>query len=172
MARTVIKNSLDVQEYQVQYTNNVADILKILTGLHQKSGLWAKADLISKFWSMQCAKGASVRDHAGAIRAVHMQLAEMGTTIENHLLVIAVTRSLHQSYDIFVSTTFATLVNIEKADFIYMTNKILGEEMRRDSKSNDISITTQKRCYNYENTGHSKEDCYSKGGDKEEKSPR
>ncbi|POS82585.1 hypothetical protein EPUL_005263, partial [Erysiphe pulchra] len=166
VARTVIKNSLGVKDYhQVQYMNNVAEIWRILTGLHQKIGVQAKADLIWKFWSMRCAEGASVRDYIGAIRAVHMELAEMGTIIEDHLLAIAITKSLPQSYDTYVSTIFATLVNLEEADPIYITNKILEEEMRRESKSEDVNIATQKICYNCKKPGHTKEECYSKGGE-------
>ncbi|POS85028.1 hypothetical protein EPUL_005203, partial [Erysiphe pulchra] len=93
---------------------------------------------------MRCAEGASVRNHIGDIRAAHMELAEMGTIIEDHLLAIAI-------------------LNLYPSPMI---------QMRRESKSEDVNIATQKICCNCKKPGHTMEDCYSKGGGKEGQGPR
>ncbi|POS87528.1 hypothetical protein EPUL_001927, partial [Erysiphe pulchra] len=79
IARTIIKNALGTKDYsQVQFTRNVAEIWRKLITLHQSTGAQGKTDLIWKFWSMRCEEEASVRIHVGEVRALHLELAELG----------------------------------------------------------------------------------------------
>ena len=173
IARITIKNSLGPKDYhQVRFAKTADHIWRILEGLHESTGAQGIIDMIWKFWSMRCVEGASAREHIGEIRALHMELAENGITIDNYLLAIALSKSLPPSYDNYVSTIFASIHSLNDADPDYIANKIFEEEIRRSNKSEDANIAVPKRCLNCRKNGHLKDDCYSKGGGKEGQGPR
>lgn len=187
MARILIKNSLGSRDYnKIQYARTAAEIWKTLVSLHQKTGAQGKADLIWKFWSSRCPEGASVREHIGAIRALHMEISEDGMVIEDYLLALVIAKSLPASYETYVSTIFASIPDIEEADPVFFTRKIFEEELRRENRSEDANLivlgreslpeevnTAQpRRCYNCNKPGHIKDYCYAKGGGLEGQGPR
>ncbi|KAI1002358.1 hypothetical protein K3495_g5847 [Podosphaera aphanis] len=150
-----------------------SDVWDILTSLHQSTGAQGKVDLIWKFWSKRCAEGSSVKEHIGDIRATHMELAEMGIIVEDYQLAIMMSKSLPSSYDNCVSTIFAGIKDLEEADSRYVANKIF-EEMRRESRSEDANVAyvPPKSCSNCKKPGHTRENCYGKGGGKDGQGPR
>lgn len=173
IAKVVIKNSLGSKDYkQVRHANTSACIWKTLASLHQATGAQGKMDLIWKFWNMRCEEGASVQEHIGEIRAIHRELADLGIFIENHLLALLLSKSLPSSYESCVSTIFAGIKDLEEADPEYVANKIVEEEMRRNSRSQEAHLVNPKRCYNCGKPGHMKNECYAKGGGKEGQGPR
>ncbi|POS84186.1 hypothetical protein EPUL_004899, partial [Erysiphe pulchra] len=152
IARVVIKNSLGTVDYrQVQSAKTAADVWEILNSLHQPTGAQGDIDMIWKFWSKRCGEGESVRQHIGDVRAIHSDLLEMGIVIDDYLVAIAMSKSLHVSYDNYVSTIFAGIRDLEQAKFRYAASNIF-EEARRDR--------------------HVRENCYGKGGGKEGQGPR
>lgn len=119
---------------------------------------------------MRCEEGASVRLHVGEVRALHLELAELGITIERYLLAIVLYKSLPPSYDGLISTIFAT--DLDNVDPGYIARKIFEEEMCRIDRSEDANLATNIKCQNCHEIGHLKADCYSKGGGKEGQGPR
>ena len=99
-----------------------------------------KADLIWEFWSMRCLEGASLREHIGTIRALHMEISESGIVIEDYLLALIIAKSLPTSYENYVSTIFASILDLEEADPDYFTRKIFEEELRRENRSEDANF--------------------------------
>ncbi|CAD6503716.1 BgTH12-03374 [Blumeria graminis f. sp. triticale] len=146
-------------------------VWKVLMSLHQSTGTQTKVDMIWNFWSKRCSKGASVREHIGHIRSLHIELAETGIIIEVYLVAILMSESLPPSYDSFVSTIFAGIRDLEQADPNYVANKIFEEEMRRNTKYGDVHIVSQKHHYNCKKPGHLKDYCCNKGGGKEGQAP-
>ncbi|KAI0996183.1 Retrovirus-related Pol polyprotein from transposon TNT 1-94 [Podosphaera aphanis] len=106
------------------------------------------------------------------MRTLHSELAELGIVIEEYLLAIAISKSLPPSYRNCVSMILAGVNNLEKLDSYYFSSKIFEEEQRRTSRSEDANIAFQKRCTNCKRNGHTKENCYCKGGGKEGQGPR
>lgn len=121
---------------------------------------------------MRCEEGASVRIHVGEVRALHLELAELGIVIERYLLAIVLCKSLPPSYDNFISTIFANITDLDNADPDYIARKIFEEEMRRVDRSEDANAAIHVKCQNCKKIGHVKADCYSKGGGKEGQGPR
>ncbi|POS84917.1 hypothetical protein EPUL_002972 [Erysiphe pulchra] len=87
-----------------------------------------KVDLVWKFWNMRCDEGGSVREHVGNMRTIHVELAELGIIIEIYLLASAMSKSLPPSYDMYVSTIFASVRDLDEADPNYFAQKIFEEE--------------------------------------------
>lgn len=173
IARILIKNLLNSKDYvQVQHIEHAAGIWKTLMGLHQSTGAQGKVDLIWKFWNLRCNEGESVREHIGSIRAAHAELAELGIIIENYLLAIVLSKSLPPSYDIYVSTIFASIRDLDEADPNYFAQKLFEEEQRRQNQSADVNTISRSYCTNCKKPGHIKENCYAKGGGKEGQGPR
>lgn len=173
VARVIIKNALGTKDYhQIRHAKTATDIWSTLKANHENVGAQGKADLIWKFWNMRCVEGASVREHIGDLRALHSELAEMGIVIEDYLLAIAMSKSLPTSYDSTVSMIFAGLRNLDEADPGYISSKILEEEVRREYRNEEVNLATQKYCSNCKKAGHTKDQCYSKGGGKEGQGPR
>ncbi|CAD6504967.1 BgTH12-00466 [Blumeria graminis f. sp. triticale] len=134
IARVIIKNSLGPTDYQqILFAKIVEMIWKVLISLHRSTGAQAKVDMIWNFWSKRCSESASVREHIGDIRSLHMELAETGIIFGDYLLARSMSKSL-PPYDGFVSSIFAGIRDLKKADPNYMANKIFEEEMCRNSK--------------------------------------
>ncbi|POS85585.1 hypothetical protein EPUL_003892 [Erysiphe pulchra] len=115
IARVVIKNSLGVKDYrQIRHAKTAAKIWHTLAALHQPTGAQGRVDLVWQFWNKRCEEDASVHEHIG--EKLHMELAELGIIIEDHMLAILTSKSLSPSYDTYVSTIFAGIRDLKHAD--------------------------------------------------------
>ena len=171
-------------------------VWKKLTSIHANKGRMYKMDLLSRLQNMCYTEGESMRDHLTGMTELKERLAEMSVEISDQSFVTYIRTSLSLTptfRPLFIAlsaaarksekpltsseliwhlteeaTSTAVEDNINKSNAAMATQQQSqkGKGKGRESKSKD-----ERHCTNCSKDGHTKDQCWEKGGGKEGQGP-
>ncbi|CCO34576.1 Retrovirus-related Pol polyprotein from transposon TNT 1-94 Includes: RecName: Full=Protease [Rhizoctonia solani AG-1 IB] len=149
-------------------------------------GVQSLVFLVEKLFSDKAPEGKPLADFTAKQRSIATNVHNLGLELPEPLLALILLHSLPPSYDT-LCTVIAGSTTLEKLTFDLVEAQILAEEQRSTSGSRLNAMFSKKvnggkgkngkgksnrpTCKNCAKPGHTKEQCWAKGGDKEGQNP-
>lgn len=155
-----------------------------LKGVHQSRGLATEMGYRRRLSTLKKTSGQTMEAWIGSIIGIQWELGEIGVSITDKEVILALTNGLGSEYESFVVSLDATPVDDMTLDFVIQ--RLLNEESRRVSTGITGSTETALRatpaaprvCWFCEEPGHIKANCEvyqswkeKKDAEKAEKAP-
>lgn len=131
-----------------------------LEKVHRSRGLATEMSLKRKFLTSQKKPTQSMQDWIGWISGIQWELEEIGVTVDDKDVILALTMGLGPTYDSFVISLDATPTDQLTLDFVI--HRLLNEESRRKDREPEeerIYKVSMRTCWECGNQGHVKSDC-------------
>lgn len=181
-ARSLMIDYADMTQLAYMHSEDPREIWILLRKVHRSVGLATVMSLKRKFINGQKKPDQSMENWIGKIKALQWELGQLGNTIDDKDVIIALTNGLGSEYDTFVQTLDSTPGDELTLDFVI--KRLINEESWRgdrptESGSGDIALASSAKglCWVCGKAGHQKAGCpdykarKKEGEDKPKKTP-
>jgi Reverse transcriptase (RNA-dependent DNA polymerase)/gag-polypeptide of LTR copia-type/GAG-pre-integrase domain len=174
---------------EIKDESSAAGVWTKLVAIHEAKGTMTYTDTLTKLSSARYTDGKSMRAHISTMKELRERLAEMGNPINDDQFSAYIRASLTPDYRPLLTSIMAssrtsgkTLSVHDLITFIYeeADNKT-AEKNVDEAKENSAMVANKgkgkskaksdKYCDNCKKKGHTKENCFAKGGGKESEAP-
>src|SRR5271168_4870543 len=174
---------------EIKDKSSAAGVWSKLVAIHEAKGTMTYTDTLTKLSSARYADGKSMRAHISTMKELRERLAEMGNPINDDQFSAYIRASLTPDYRPLLTSIMAssrtsgkTLSVHDLITFIYeeADNKTAEKHVDK-AKENSAMVANKgkgklkaksdKYCDNCTKKGHTKENCFAKGGGKESEAP-
>lgn len=191
--REVVYRTIDTSTFlQVKNELDAAAVWKKMISIHADKGSMYETTLLTQLQTIRFTDGDDMREHLANMNQIRERLAEINCSLsdESFMTYIRTSVSLVPSYKTLITTLTATSrvsgkkltstdlawhlqeeadsalheenMNKSNAAMVAAVAKMQGRESKKDKKF----------CTNCEKPGHTKDDCWAKGGGKEGQRPK
>ena len=181
---------------RVQKLDNASKIWEEIRSIHEGKSDLVQIDLHCRLHETRCEEGGDVKAHLGELLRLRELLASMGASLDDKDFSAIIMGSLPESYRPILSSMNAAarvsqktlspdeIMGVISEEYEHRVianpttskkggNTALTAGAKPDrSKSRNSGGNSNVTCYNCNNVGHIKADCWSKGGGKEGQRPQ
>jgi len=181
---------------QVQKMDSASKIWEEICTIHEDKSDLVQVDLRRRLHETRCEEGGDIKAHLGELLRLRESLASMGTSLDEKDFAAMIMGSLPESYRPILSSMNAAawvskkvlspeeIIGVVLEEYEHRVivnpttlkkggNAALTVGMRPNRlKSQHGSRSSNVTCYNCNNVGHVRADCWSKGGGKEGQWPQ
>ena len=179
----LIKISISADErVHTTGTETSAALWKSLCDVKEPKGMLGALAVRRRLFRLVAEEGTSMADHITTFRKLQSECTKMGVAIPDEDLALLLITSLSDSWDTFTASFFGSnyASSTTKISLSALITALCEEDERRRTKANTTesaqravgkSSRPKPICTNCKKSGHSKENCYAKGGGKEGQAP-
>src|SRR3984885_491352 len=163
-------------------TDTSAALWKSLCDVKEPKGMLGALAARRRLFRLVAEEGTSMADHITTFRKLQNECTKMNVSVPDADLALLLITSLSDSWDSFIASFFGSNYAASKTTISLSTliTTLCEEDERRRTKANATesaqravgkSSRPKPICTNCKKSGHSKENCYAKGGGKEGQAP-
>ena len=183
--RTRIELSLgDSEMIHISGAETASQMWKQLKQVKESKGKLGILATRRSLYRAMAEEGFDMIEHISQLRKLQEELHAMGHKVEDEDFIMILITSLPESWDSFTSAYLGARSGNTTIASFELAAILIDEDRRRKERGDSVGTTLQtrnrkggkkdngKECSNCRKKGHSKEDCWNKGGGKEGQGPK
>lgn len=183
-ARTRIELAIgDSEMIHISGAHSASQMWKQLTQVKESKGRLGVLATRRALYRAMAEEGFDMVEHISSLRKLQEELHAMDNLVSDEDWTMVLITSLPESWDNYTSSYLGASGNKPTLSSFELVAILIEEEWRRKGRGDSVGATMQagrsgksdgnsKECFNCKKNGHTKAECWSKGGGREGQGPK
>ncbi|CDO71000.1 hypothetical protein BN946_scf184844.g4 [Trametes cinnabarina] len=164
---------------EVLTLTRAVDMWRVVTSRYDNQGDFVQVNILTQIQRLKCEEGADPRPVLAQLAKLRSEYATAGGTLSDEQYKVHILALLPLSYRpavrAILASAQATGTSITSTALLTAINNIARDEHALEGEQSSTSALAARsgmRCFNCNKEGHTKAECWSKGGGKEGQGPK